>query len=1291
MSTATESSASARDEAMGGVKETALAALYVPRILQQHLVDHAGERHWASEGTAAFCDVSGFTKLSERLARKGREGAEQIAEAIGSIFESILAVAYEQGGSLLKFGGDALLLWFEGPGHASRAARATILMRRMLRTVGRIEVPGARITLRMSQAVHSGSFDFFAVGETHCELLPTGPAWTQLVLLEHAASAGEIVISPQMAAQLPAGCAGGAKGAGIFLRREPPGSRKVPLAARPDMPAEQLAHCLSPAVRAHVMAGSGASEHRPVTMAFIRFDGTDALIAQAGPDAAADALHRLVCAVDAATEGQGVALLASDLDANGGKLILTAGAPTITGDDEERMLLALRQLVSKPLPISIRIGVNRGSVFAGDVGPAYRRTYTVMGDAVNLAARVMAKAVPGTIYATSGVLERSSTQFATTALEPFLVKGKAQPVQAWEVGPATGSRTRQVELERLPLVGRDDEHRQMLEGLAEAKAGRGRLFEIVGEPGVGKTRLVEALREAAGEFRHLHAVCEAYTTSTPYVLWRELLREMLALGRDADESALADRLRALVAQTVPAQMPWLSLIAAAFAVEVPASPEVEMLAEKNRRGKLHEATSAFLAAVVHMPVFVEIEDAHHMDEASAALLAHLALELAGRPWLVAVARRSTESGFVARPAPTIVQIPLEPLATPDALRIAKAATEQHPLPPHVLDLVATRSGGNPQFLRDLVRSAIESGGTGGLPESAEAATMARIDALPPADRALIRRASLFGLTFHPRMLGWLADGDGEDAAGPAAFERLRDFFETEADGYLRFRRSLLRDAAYEGLPYKLRRRLHGAIAARLEGELADPGDSAGILSLHYFVAGAYSSAWRYATIAARRALGVYAYVEAAELFARAIDAGRRLPDVAPRDLAEAHEMLGDAWNRAGEFRKASDAYAAAQRLLVEDPRGEAGLLLKRSRLEEKLGRYPQALRWAARARGAVEGHDDPDSRKRIAQSSAWYATVLQAKGNSVAAVRWAQKAIVEAEAADEPDALGAACFVIGWAHAALGKADWEPYIKRSLDAYQRSGDRIKQAVILSNVGVVCQGEGRWDEAMSYYERGRVECQKIGDTINAALARVNMAEILIDRGELAEAEATLRDVLPMWRAAKYRYVLGCCLALLGRTLLRSGRLDEATQRFDEAKEHFVYVGAEQEALAVDARLAECHVYAGRTESALELANATLARAEKAKGVAMVTPLLARVRGFALMQQGDPEGAFKAFVTSIGAARARRDLFEVLLTLLAMCELDRVDGVPSASEVVTERDALLSSLKIRTPPSQPPLRR
>ena len=296
-------------------------------------------------------------------------------------------------------------------------------------------------------------------------------------------------------------------------------------------------------------------------------------------------------------------------------------------------------------------------------------------------------------------------------------------------------------------------------------------------------------------------------------------------GRDDPEAAIIERLRSEVATRAPDLAPWLPLIAIALDINVAPTPEVELLAEANRRAILHKSVRRFLEVMLPETALIEIENAHHMDEASAELLSYLTERIDARPWLIGVARRPTATGFTAPDVPTVSRIALEPLAPKDALRMVQLASEQHPLHMHVIEVVAQRSGGNPQFLRDLLNSAINSGGVEGLPDSAEAAAMARIDGLAPEDRALVRRAAVLGQTFHPRMLSWLDDGGDAALPEPATWARLRDLFAEEPDGYLRFRRSLLRDAAYEGLPYKLRRRLHGAVAARIAQEADDVGGS----------------------------------------------------------------------------------------------------------------------------------------------------------------------------------------------------------------------------------------------------------------------------------------------------------------------------------------------------------------------------------------------------------------------------------------------------------------------------------
>src|SRR5207248_3303602 len=269
----------------------------------------------------------------------------------------------------------------------------------------------------------------------------------------------------------------------------------------------------------------------------------------------------------------------------------------------------------------------------------------------------------------------------------------------------------------------------------------------------------------------------------PYAVWSELLREYMNFGRDDPETVIAERLKEEVEKNAPDLAPWLPLIAIAFGLEVAPTPEVELLAEKNRRAKVHESVARFMAAMMLKPQLIEIENAHHMDEASAELLLYLLGEIGSHPWLIAVARQGSK-GFVAPQADSVVHIDLKPLAPADALRLAQLATQQTPVPAHVLEVVATRSGGNPQFLRDLLQRVVDSGGVADLPDSAEAATLAQIDSLFPEDRAVVRHAAVFGLTFHPRMVAWFDGEEGFLAPTPSVWARISDLFDEEPDGYL---------------------------------------------------------------------------------------------------------------------------------------------------------------------------------------------------------------------------------------------------------------------------------------------------------------------------------------------------------------------------------------------------------------------------------------------------------------------------------------------------------------------------
>ncbi|HKH16336.1 MAG TPA: adenylate/guanylate cyclase domain-containing protein [Solirubrobacteraceae bacterium] len=1257
------------------------AAPYVPRALLDHLSREPELSVRAVDGTCVFVDVSGFTKLSERLARRGgREGAEQLADAIGSCFENLLGVAYDKGGGLLKFGGDALLLLFDGEAHRERACASAVAMSGRLRELGPIATGSIPVTLRMSVGVHSAEYLLFAVGGSHRELLITGPAASEVVRMEKVAGSGEIVVSATTAAGLPSRCLGPARGAGRLLRSPPPVIRAFAAPMPDTIDSSQAALALSTELRAHVLAGPQPPEHRIVTVAFLRFEGADGLVAERAAGGAADVLHELVTLVQEAADAEQVCFLGSDIDADGGKLILTAGAPRALGDEDERMLLALRHIVEGRAALPLRIGVARGPLFAGDIGPHYRRTYTVMGDVVNLAARLMAKAPPGELYTTPAVVERSSTRFETTALEPFAVRGKALPVEAVSVGPVVLSRdtARGPVPVRFPLVGRDRELEQIARALDDARRGRGRLIQLVSEPGMGRSRLMEEVRDRADGVRVLHATCEPYTMTTPYATWRQLLRDLLGVAGDDTEEVVLARLRATLERDDQSLLPWLPLLADAFDAEAPASPAVDQLSPDFRAARLREVVLRFMRRQLPGWALVEVADAHLMDAASAELVEALARELPLLPWVVVVSRRDRKRGFTATPGEHVLELELAPLVPAESLALAEAATEAAPLPPHIVALAAERSGGSPQFLRDLLRAA--AAGSTELPDSIESAALARLDRLAPPDRALIRRASILGLSFHPRQLDDLL---GDDVPRPhhATWARLGAYFKAEADGHLRFHRAVVRDVAYAGLPFRVRRELHAVAARQLERELgADADDAAARLAVHFHRAGVHAKAWHYARLAADRASARAAFADAAGLYRRALEAAHQL-DIAGEELAAVWESLADAYLRTGEPQRSDHALTAARRLVTDDPVRTAHLLWRHATVAYRAGHISRAVRWSGRALRTLEGVAGEQAAATRSHVVATLANVRHRQGREGEAARLARQAIADAEAAGEELALGHACQILETALVMSGRAAEAGHAARALEIFRRHGAADRESAVLNNMGAFAYRAGRWDDAVTLYRHSGDASLRAGDVNFGAFTDCNVGEVLSDQGRLEEAEPLLRRALQVWRGTADEHGAAFATALLGRLHARSGRNDEAVAMLEDALARARRLGVENDAALAGALLAEAAVFDGRAEEAHER---VLALLDAVSDDALLDPLLHHVAGVALAQIGDGEGAHAALAKALQAARASELPLE---TALALAALELLDPSP---ERRAELDALLARLDVMRLPGPPLVR-
>src|SRR6185503_4446665 len=365
--------------------------------------------------------------------------------------------------------------------------------------------------------------------------------------------------------------AGERAGAAFLALDSEPDAAAPPVVEDGDRPVPAELEAFVPvALRSSLGLEAGEAEHRQVTAAFVKFTGVEGLLTQGGPDGVGESLNELGERVGRVTSELGITWLETDIDIDGGKLYLTAGAPSSTGADEERMLRALRAILDDGSALTLRAGVHRGPAFAGDIGASARRSYAVMGDTVNIAARLAARAEPGEILATAEVLERSRTRFETAA-QPFLVKGKERAITAYSVAAVTGV----VEEERgqqLPIVGREEEVAVLAAAVAAARMRQGQVAELVGEPGIGKSRLVEELRTQAVGFSQLIARCDQYGMAVPYQPFRSLLRPLAGITETESAAEAGSRLKPWIEAVMPDFAPWLPLLAIPFDAEVPMTP-----------------------------------------------------------------------------------------------------------------------------------------------------------------------------------------------------------------------------------------------------------------------------------------------------------------------------------------------------------------------------------------------------------------------------------------------------------------------------------------------------------------------------------------------------------------------------------------------------------------------------------------------------------------------------------------------------------------------------------------------
>ena len=1192
---------------------------YVPRLV---LDWPTGDVHRQVEGTLLFVDLSGFTRLSERLSKRGHVGAEELTGVLDLVFGDLLTVAGSYGGSMLKYGGDALLLFFWHDGHAERGAAAALALQAAIGRVGRVTTDAGAVRLRMSAGAHTGTFDFYLVGRLHRELVVAGAATTCTVAMEAAAEPGQVLVSDALRSRLPGAtlAPGGPRG-GHLLRRwsaDPVGFTPIP---------EVGADVFVPAALVrHLSAGGHEPEHRQAAVAFVGFTGTDHL---SSPDVARH-LDTVITTAQEVCEEHEVAFLSTDVAADGGKLILVAGAPRAIEDPEDRLLRTVQAVVRAGSALQARAGVHRGAVFAGDIGPPFRRTYTVIGDAVNTAARVLSRAEPGQVLATPEVLARTATVFAAVPLAPFAAKGKAKPLHASAVGEPT-RRRRRIDSREVPFVGRRNEIQQLLDAVMAAERGTGRAFDLVGEPGVGKSRLLsELLRRTAG-VEWISVDAEPYDALVPWLQARRLIGPRLGLRLDGSAEQRAHDLRIRVSLAAPHLEPLIPLIGLAFGLELESTEESRALAAASGPSALNTGPAAerlagaradLFAATIGGPAVIVVDDAQWADPASRRVEAAIAARAANHPWVFVSARRAEGDAL-----PGATPIVVEPLAGADAETLVRAAVNDMLLPQEAADLV-DRSGGIPLYALELAAAVRE--GADDIPDRLESLIAARVDRLAPTDRATLRALAVIGTTFT------VPFAERVIPSASTSWPRLSAFVDV-SEGRGRFRQPLFRDVAYNGLPFRRRRQLHCDVADLLLATAKPGQEPVESLALHYGRAGDPERAYTYAISAGESGEERYAFLSAARFYADAAEHAARAGR--PREIvgARLHDQ-GRMLIQAGDLRAAESALTAARRH-VRRSAERARLCLLQAEVRTRTGRFDAALRWYRRGLTECATIDDPiDAAHERARLQLGEAVVCVEKGRWARAIRVAEQAVANFPPDDE-SGRGYAFNVLHQAHTGAGTIPPLPYAEMALEIFERLDNQRLAARVLNSLGVAAHKRGEFDRAVELYGRSRAAFIVAGEVLPAAAVANNLAEILVDEGRYAEAGPAFEDALAVAKAAGHRAYVCVILGNLGHLAALEGRFADADELLAEAMAGLDDMGAVAAADDVRARRAERLLLEGRYEEA-----AAAAAAHEPKVAAPHRPLLLRVRGEAEAGMGDISAARATLRRAFEATRtssARRD--------------------------------------------------
>jgi predicted ATPase/class 3 adenylate cyclase len=908
------------------------------------------------------------------------------------------------------------------------------------------------------------------------------------------------------------------------------------------------------------MSGEMREERKVVTALFADVVGSTRLTERMDPEDAREVLGGAVRRMVEAVEAFGGTV--KDLAGDG--ILALFGAPVTHEDDAERAIRAGLRIIEQTEDdsMSIRVGIETGLVVLGPIGGGGRVEYGATGDALNTAARLQSHAQPGSVLVGAVTRRAAGDLFEWSEERRLELKGKTEPVSAFEaIGDRLGTR---VAIASVPMVGREREFERASLIAERALAGEGGLLVITGDPGIGKSRLLEELRGrvSGSAVTWLEGRCVSFGGSTPYLPLRDPIVDALQLprGEPVPTSTVAEQARMLLPGDLDDAVPYLQAVLGTVGDEETHTPTPETL-----QLRVLDALRRFVLALVRRgPVVIAIEDLHWAD---ASTLHALRLLLPGgrdTSLLFVLTTRgdrdAADSLTGAASEPTEV-IELAPLADDRVDELAASLLEGDAIPGELLERVVETSGGNPFFLAELIRSLVGSGALAAnasdvgasieLPTTIEKVILARLDALGTRARDLLTAASVLGREVALPLLEQLVGSDPRREADELVRSGL-----FERDGQpdeLWFSHALIQEVAYGSLLKRRRRELHAAAAAAIEDLWrARIDEYLGLVAHHHRGAGNLEAAQRWHDLAAVRAEHLHAGDEALEHLSASIALAAELGrTAAEREVAERLIRRARVRGRTGDVAGARDDLEAvlAEPEVAPDvamrAHDELGFVLAGAADYRVAVTHLEAALEAATTLGDAEGEVSALSRLSIVHAN---------RLDFDAALAFGERALRSSDALQDEHAEAMAMDALK--QVALQTGDFETQgrlAERLAEIHRRNDDLWLLQFAVEEVAYADLARARMDRVFAGIDESFSINRRIGDIGNEPMHLAILGRAHRTRGDYDKALEIGRRAFDLARELGHGEWTGWAAALLGSTLMELDAFGEAARLLEEGAE------------------------------------------------------------------------------------------------------------------------------------------